>query len=247
MARLSPSYLAGRTVLISYPKSGRTWLRYIFNLMSLDVVFSHAGHGTGGSHNIGRAFAGCKKTVLGRKTLFLHRNVLDTCVSYYFQIHRTDLVPGAFDFERKVDRLSREHRLPPRDIGEFVCHPIWGVENICRFNRAWLDYFSGRPDSLIVSYDQIRADPETHLPALLDFVGAPEYHLEEVVKRSSFETMRTLELTGANEGLRLYGMRQGDPESLKLRKGRVRGYVQYLTKDVISDAAATAATYGLTI
>jgi hypothetical protein len=31
---------------ISYPKSGRTWVRYVLSLAEVRVKFSHGGHGT---------------------------------------------------------------------------------------------------------------------------------------------------------------------------------------------------------
>jgi hypothetical protein len=84
-----------------------------------------------------------------------------------------------------------------------------------------------------------------HLPPSLEFVGAREYELEKVLQLCGFEAMHAVEMAGANETLRLYGMRNGDPESLKVRKGRIGGYTQYLSESVITEAARIATAYGL--
>ena len=87
---LTKNWILNRTVFVSYPKSGRTWIRYIFALVNLDVEFTHAGFGTREIKQIGTEFNGVKKSVLGRRNIFMYRNPLDTAVSLYFQIHRTD-------------------------------------------------------------------------------------------------------------------------------------------------------------
>lgn len=245
MKLLSLNFLLGKTVLLSYPKSGRTWLRYIFDLLGSDVTFTHAGHGT--NNNIGKPFSGLKHSVVGRKTIFLHRNVLDTAVSFYFQVHRHAFVPGAFMFERKVVRLQRSNLMPPLDMGEFILHPSWGIENVCKFNRAWGDYFFCRRDTHVVSYEQLREGPELFLPPLLNFVGARDYCLADIIQQSSFSAMQAVESEGANEKLRLHGLRDADPESLKVRKGHIRGYRDYLSADIIERADGIALKYGFRI
>ncbi len=243
----NPNNLTGRTVLISYPKSGRTWLRYIFHMLGLDVELTHAGYGTGGAKNIGKPFQHLKKRVMGRRNIFLHRNPLDTCVSLYFQVHRTDLISGAYEYQRKYRKLARAARLPPQDMDEFALHPVWGVENVCKFNAAWLAYLADRPCSMVLSYEHLREDPEARLTTLLEFIGAEPCDLAAVIDGSRFEKMRLKEIAGTDQELRLNGPQLADVDALKVRRGKVQGYTDYLSTGAIAEASRIAAAYGFEV
>jgi hypothetical protein len=68
-------------VFVSYPKSGRTWIRYIFHLVGRQVRFTHAGQGTSNPSEIGTKFKRVRGSVLQDKNMFMYRNALDTAVS----------------------------------------------------------------------------------------------------------------------------------------------------------------------
>ena len=57
---------------ISFPKSGRTWMRYVFHLVGCPVTFTHAGHGTS-QREMGEPFSGVDTSELRSKNIFLHR------------------------------------------------------------------------------------------------------------------------------------------------------------------------------
>ena len=59
--------------------------------------------------------------------------------------------------------------------------------------------------------------------------------------------MKSIEMSGDGKDLFLYGLRNDDPETLKVRKGKMRGYFDYLDADAIARASRTAATYGFEI
>jgi hypothetical protein len=235
--------------LISYPKSGRTWVRYVFALAGAKVKFSHGGHGTATLEEIGNEYAGLQETVLRQKNILLHRNVLDTAVSLYFQIHRRNLSSDNAGHLEMVDKLKKLGRLPPIDIDEFVLHPIWGCGQISKFNRGWCDYLQNERRALIVKYEDLRKDPSLWFKTLFDFLGCKNYDLDHLVSESSFQKMRAVELQpkGVRKGLRLYGLKDGDYDSLKVRKGAVKGYVEYLRPETIAAAALIAKEYGFDI
>jgi hypothetical protein len=231
-------------VFISYPKSGRTWMRYIFRLLNADVWFTHAGHGTKRSSILKpRQFSELTLSRLGEKNIFMYRNPLDTAVSLYFQIHKHEL----FSLKKKlsvgyiVSALSG--RLPPKDINKFVLHPAFGVENICRFNRAWLDHFNNMPDSLVVTYEEAKTDLPDVINKFITYLDLPPCDIDEIVKKSDFSEMKKFELEKESKELRLHGMRSEDPETMKVRKGLVKGYQDYLDTNTIEAAKKIAARY----
>lgn len=239
-----------KLVFISYPKSGRTWMRYVFHLLSeVELRLTHAGYGTERAALLRqKTFRGINPKYLGDKNLFMHRNPLDTAVSMYFQIHKH--VFRGLKKKLKLDYLKTAVRgkLPPRDIRSSVLHPALGVENICKFNRAWLDYFSDNlPQCPIVTYEDAKDDLRRVINVFVDYLDLPETKVEEVLAKSSFSKMKKVELQGAPKELKLYGMQSNDPETMKVRKGVVRGYTEYLDDATIESARGIANRYGFDV
>lgn len=60
--------------------------------------------------------------------------------------------------------------------------------------------------------------------------------------------MQKLEMSkGLNKKLRLHGLHKGDRESLKLRRGKVQGYKDYLSPATVEDARKVATRYDFEI
>jgi len=233
-----------RTVFISFPKSGRTWMRYIVHLLGSEVIFTHAGYRSSGKKEIGRRFSGVQTSVIGEKNIFMYRDPLDTAISLYFQIHNSDFARGNKGYFKKFIRLALLGRLPPKDISKFVLHPVWGVENICRFNRGWIDYLGDKPNSLIIQYEDAKKDTALTIQKLADFIGISEYDAQDIATKSSFDEMKKLELTvGKSKELRLYGKKSNNNDSMKVRRGVVAGYKEYLDESVIEKARVIAAEF----
>ncbi|MGN6487949.1 MAG: sulfotransferase domain-containing protein [Devosia sp.] len=237
--------LFGRPAFVSYPKSGRTWMRYMLHLAQVRVRFTHAGHGTS-ARGMGQAFEGVKLAALGPRNIFMHRNPLDTAVSMYFQIHKVEFREGAPGFEEtKGTLVSRGVSLPPTVIEEFVGHPTWGMENILRFNRAWLEQ-AERERMLVVTYEEARQDPEAVLSRVLSHLRRSGRNIDDIVRRSDFAEMQKLERAGADKALKLHGD-TGDGDAQKVRRGKVRGYVDYLSPDTVAACSKLAREYGFEV
>lgn len=217
------------------------------NLLGGKVAFTHAGHGTSKLNEIGEPFSGIKRSVLGEKNIFMYRNPLDTAVSMYFQIHKKDFQINSRKFLKKYFKLAIRRRLPPKDINKFVLHPIWGVENICKFNRAWHDLIAESKDGLILSYEDARNDPSSAIQRLIDFTGAKSMNPTEIAEKSSFDSMKKLEMQGGSKELRLHGLRNSDQESMKVRRGVIGGYRDYLSEETILEARKVAHLYNFEV
>jgi hypothetical protein len=230
-------------VFLSYPKSGRTWVRYALDLAGLDAHFSHAGTGSR-RHALGQPFRGVDATkYAGRRIIFMHRNPIDTTVSYFFQVHRRELIKGSWKYLRRYPLYALSGRWPPNDMAEFFMHPGYGVEKVCKFNRAWLDHLSGNSDALVLTYEDLSADGEGTFARLLTFLGQSPGRAAELVAKTRFERMQEVE-SKAPQGRALSPGVDGDPESMKVRRGKVQGYVDYLETDMIERCRAIAARYG---
>jgi hypothetical protein len=230
-------------VFLSYPKSGRTWVHYALDLAGITIHFSHGGTGSR-RHALGRPLNGIDASkYAGRRIIFMHRNPIDTTISFYFQVHRRELIPGTWKHLRRYPRYVLTNRWPPAALEAFVMHPGYGVEKVCRFNRAWIDHLSGQPGALIINYEDLAVSGEAVLAKVLDFLGGDPKRAAELIEKSRFDKMQTLESTSP-QGRALTPGVEGDPESMKVRRGKVRGYVDYLDAQTIERCREIAARYG---
>ena len=152
--------MSASPTIVSFPKSGRTWVRYALALDDVRPTFTHAGHGAR-TLELGRTFRGTPNWLRDTPILFIYRNPIDTAVSYYFQLTRKDLRKSSGRWLKRAPILAALGRLPPTDIDDFVRDPRYGVPLICAFNRGWLDALSDwTKRHLVVRYEDLKMDPE---------------------------------------------------------------------------------------
>ena len=176
-------------LIVSHPKSGRTWLHFALTEAGITARFTHAG-ASKNRMKMGSPFRGIRASLRDQPLVFLHRNPIDTAVSYYYQIHRRILRRWSARWFRLWVPLFLRRAFPPRDIGAFVLHPHYGVEKICAYNRTWLDHLKNRGDCLIITYEAMRADPATGFQKILDFRGITGTTGVTMADLSTFEKMR---------------------------------------------------------
>ena len=132
--------------------------------------------------------------------------------------------------------------LPPTQIDAFVLHPNHGIEKICAYNRAWLDYLERRSDCLIVTYEEMRAAPAEGFQKILDFFGETGVSGQHLADTATFERMKAAEKE--KKSTILSQTKSNDPDSAKVRKGKVRGYVEELKSESAAECHRIAAAYG---
>jgi hypothetical protein len=196
---------------------------------------------------LGRPFERVPEELRDRPVLLLHRNPLDTAVSFFFQVTRKDFAPGTLKHLQRILPLWAGGRLPPGGIDAFVLHPGYGVEAVCRFNRGWIDHVAGRDDSLIVTYEALRADPRDGFAAVLRFLGRDAGGVDALVEAASFENMRAREEARVPKKSGFLRPDRADAETRKVRRGKVEGYVDYLLPETVERARAVAARYGFEV
>lgn len=152
-----------------------------------------------------------------QKIVFLHRDPRDVVVSGYFQATKR---VGVF-------RSS---------MSEFLRNPRHGLRKVLIFNQRWLRATEGRDDVCIVTYEAMHADVEAELHRVVAFFGKPvdpAAH-RKALKAGRFETMQQNEASGVYQqryGAILAPGQAGDPDSFKVRRGKVSGYVDYLSPE----------------
>jgi Sulfotransferase domain len=232
----------GETIILSIPKSGRTWVRtflcaYLCKRHGLEftlqpgrynkpgfpkVVFSHDlfEHRTKGDlwDRIRGKYLIPRRELRRARIVLLLRDPRDCFVSLYMQITRRDPSADAALKNKTVSDLLRNKR--------------FGIRSMVRTMNAWLDEFSGRDDLILVRYESLRASPADHFRDLLAVLGETEPDtsiFQQALDFSQFENMQKLEAAGVFDSNILLPGDVRDPESFKVRRGKVGGHREYLS------------------
>lgn len=227
--------------LASYPKSGRTWFRFILSnyfdraeklgaSVNLHTMFSvlpnyalDDGRGMGAFRFAHRrpdlplilvSHFPYRRFLFGdKRIIFMVRDPRDVMVSAYF--HAT----------------KHKHRFQG-DMTEFLKDAEQGVADLIRYLNGWAKGLRRHPH-LILSYEKLQADTENQTEKALRFLGCriDVGALRESVVVSRFEAMRDLEKA---EGIPDHDYDRGDEESLRMRRGKAGGFTEYLTPAHVS-------------
>ncbi len=220
-------------VVISYPKSGRTFVRAMLarlykrrfgiderSLLEFPllrraptgaplVLFSHGGDAMRRPNQIHIEPADYRH----KKIVLIGRHPGDIAVSRYHHLrHRS----------RNVAR----QRLADQPLESFVWTDQGGIPSIVTF----LNQFAALPGVTILRYEDFLAEPAIPLRTLAEAVGlaVSEDDIADAVAFGSLPNLKQLEREGYFTSSRLRQARRGDEQSGKVRKGTSGGYREHL-------------------
>ncbi len=201
-------------VVVSFPKSGRSWYLVLLSELSLKVRLDHAGSDLGLAKSLEELDTSTASNY--SKIALLVRDPRDAVVSGYYHLR---------------DRSGRAYS---GSMSEFIRDPRFGIEKAVRFNLMWSEFLASN-SGLCISYEDTHADAFGTLRKILSFFGESrtDDQIRRVADRNSFSDMRGREERGeySQFGKALGATRAGDASSLKLRKGQVAGYQDDLNED----------------
>jgi len=237
-------------VIVSFGKSGRTWLRVMlsrfyqlkhglpeYSLIAFDnlhaknrdiplIFFTH--------DNYLKDFVGnadSKKDYYQKKVVLLVRDPRDVVVSQYFQ--------WKFRMNSWKKRLNK-YPAHGSNISEyeFAMDQNQGLPKIVDFLNLWAKEAGKIDQLLVVRYEDMRRDTAGVLGQILDFIGTPATPEErqDVVNFSSMENMKKMEQkrTFSFSGSRMAPGDRKNPDSFKVRRGKVGGFSDYFDEDQVN-------------
>jgi hypothetical protein len=234
-------------VLMSWGKSGRTWLRVMLsrayqlksgldarelldfdNLKKLDpqlpaVFFTH--------NNYLRDYTGNAESMnhfVGKRVVLLVRDPRDVAVSQFFQ----------WQFRMRPNKKFIND-YPPHgaDIGvwDFVLDKDAGLPRIVDYFNGWARAIPEVKDVLVVRYEDMRKDPGMVLSNILAFTGTgvTQQQVQEAVEFAAYDNMKKMEQEKffKSSGARVKPGDKDNPQSFKVRKAKVGGYRDYFTDE----------------
>jgi hypothetical protein len=232
-------------VVVSFGKSGRTWLRVMLSR------FYQVKHGLAERHLIGfdnlhyknraipriffthdnyvKDYTGntdSKVDYYSKKVVLLVRNPADVAVSQYHQ-WRYRMRPKKKelnDYPAHGEEVS---------VFDFVARREAGLPKVIGFLNGWAQEIPQLKEILVIRYEDMRARPEEALGKIVSFVGTPgtAEEVREAVAFASFENMKKMEQkrTFWMSGGRMVAKDRKNPNSFKVRRAKVGGYRDYFS------------------
>jgi Sulfotransferase domain len=219
-----------KPICISYPKSGRTWLRMILNSLDIDMEYSHLDTGAD-RKSWGKRFDELDiPCIVREKIVFLHRDPRDVVVSMFYEFTKRQL-----PILDQVQREKYEARglIPPLTLSEFVRSPRFGIEKTIIFNIRCKEKLNAH----LLSYEDLSTNPTEQINKLIQYleIDRPFDQINKAVVENNFSSMRKREATGdipANMTGRLGPTDPSDINSYKVRKGVVGGWATEMDVEI---------------
>lgn len=245
---------ASSLIIIAHPKSGNTWLKVMLTRLYQvrhgipDADFSKYSElavrnpdiprfaATNGYYSyegmVGKALTGGLDApqLRHKPVVFLARNPCDIGVSWYFQFTRRQSAHKQELINHFIAQPIDRHHI---SMWEFVRHSDIGLPFLIDYLNTWEHALKGLDRALLIRYEDLRADPGAVLRQITELMGDrfSDQEIQGAVDFASFDNLRQMESSGffRQGGLTLRNPK--DPESFKVRRGKVQGYRDYFTPE----------------
>lgn len=222
--------------LFSFPKSGRTWLRYIL------ANYINEYYKLGLEVNLHTMFTLIPNDDMDiQKGLSSYRYVKDTRFPLLVAFHKvlkpysegSNIVLLRNTYDLLVSEYFQHVYLLKRfegSIKEFIRQKNGSLYGYCSFVNS-LEFTT--TNLLVITYEMMSKDITLVVKEVLTYleIEIDEAILDKSIEQSSFENMRKDEV---KRGIPGYKGDQNNPESLRMREGKVDHYSKYLDKDDIA-------------
>ena len=232
------------TMLVSYPRSGNTWTRFLIaNLVYSDQNVDFTNIERLVPDTSSQSSRGLKKTPRPRiikshdyfdprypKTIYIVRDPRDVALSYYDFHRRNSFIDDNVTLKEFVDRFV-DGRLVSAGWG------TWG-ENVA----SWVYSRRNSNSFLLLQYMDLHANPEAQLERVSKFLGIdPDpARISKAIENSSANRMRQLEKLQYNEWVNSQGYLARRAKKKRVRKdipfvggAKVNGWREAMPEDSI--------------
>jgi len=228
---LSYTYPKGQYFLISFPKTGRTWLMHMIHQMkdlSSDPL-KNQEHFIFNEHDNSEIiiengyrnnpldifkFTGRNRYRRG-KVIFLVRDPRDVVVSHFHQVTKRAKNPFVFN-----------------SISDFVRHETLGFNRIIKYYNLWYKNKRIPQDFLLVRYEYLLVNGIQELQKINNYLSlnVSISDIEKVYENSSANKMRKKEIANQLKGFEDFGI---EKNQLKVRNAKIGGYFNELSREDI--------------
>src|SRR3989344_6581833 len=214
-----------------YPKTGRTWLRFMLG----NALVDH--YSLGLELDLTNIYSIISNDKLGRlpdqptfayegivpkieMSHLLYSSPLHSHVNTIFLTCDPRDVMVSHWLHNKYQRHSFGGNL-----SEFITNPNVGINAFLRHLNSWAPHIH---EEQVVTYESMRFNPVDALRKVIDRfrLSIPENTIIDAVEQSDIDTMREKEV---NQGIAGHMYDRTNPNALRVRRGVVGGYVNYFS------------------
>ncbi len=247
---------SSQLLIIGHPKSGNTWLRVMVSRLYgirhglPDNLIAHSDEmhrrnpaipriaATNGHYSyegeVGKklALGAADNSLRHKPAIFLARNPLDVAVSWFFQFTKRQS-------KQKQELINHwiEHPIDRNAVTmwDFVRHSDIGLLSLIDYMNDWERNIQALPKGKLMSYEALRTDPGTFLKQLGEHMGDPfsEDEIKGAVEFGAYDNLKALESQGHFKQGGMVRRNPGDPNSAKVRRGKINGYRDYFTPEQV--------------
>jgi alcohol sulfotransferase len=228
--------------VVSYPKSGRTWLRSMLTVYfsriygtPADILYDFANIHAFDSRapklfftheaaysDVPDSLAIDRKRFEKKKVIFLARDPRDVIVSLYaHRVHRDKTWEGP--------------------IEDFIASPEGGYETALRYYHLWSEFLAKHEDAIVLRYEDFHREPGKSFEELLRFLNQPvdSKAIRATVEETEFARLKKMESQSAFQSGRLRTKEPENPEAYKVRRGKIGGFTKDLNPALAQEIGAT--------
>jgi hypothetical protein len=240
--------------VVRHPKTGGTWLRVLitrlyaakYGLPSQRVVRTDELHNLDERVPVFLSSSGYLSWERGwgdivasdpvfreKKLLLLARHPGDIIVSWYIQFTKRT---SAFKREMMLAEMENPIDRETIDRWDFIRHPEIGLPHVIDYYNYWHANVERLPHALVVRYEDLRSDTAAQCERIGAFLGEAftPGQIDDAVDFASFDKLREKERSGYFDNRSLTLRDASDPDTLKVRRGKVGGYRDDLPPDQLA-------------
>ena len=157
-----------------------------------------------------------------KKVIMLFRDPRDVVVSLYFEVNK------------RSRKATKKERRGDVNLMDFVVGPRSRMSRMISVLNDWRKALKSHPDCLWISYEDLRADTRGKFFQLLEHIGFDTINEDFVVKAIEFAEFENMKKMEAEDRFKTNILRPGDPsdpDSYKVRRGEIGGYVRYFREE----------------
>jgi Sulfotransferase domain len=164
-----------------------------------------------------------------RKVILLVRDPRDIVVSLYYQLSKrsSPLTQAVFEVPENLSEMT---------LFDFVRDQRAGLPRVIEWLNRWQRLIAEMPESLTLHYEHLRSDTISDLAKVARLIGwdCSQAQIQAAVDFADFDKLKSLERRKFFQSGRMQPGDPGDPDSYKVRRGKVGGYREDFTPEQIA-------------
>ena len=200
----------GKTILLSYPRSGSTWLRYCIEFLTKRLTKGYDTPGVTMENGLGRLVdigVDCNKPPIVYK-----RHGHTPRERSFYDMDNDNLILLLRNYKECVVR----HHIGKQNFEKMFYSQTQGYRNgSLDYVGCLQTYEAWRGKKLLIYYEDLISDPEPELEKVLNLLGADRTHLRELVDHLDFHRKQSVHVyAGENQTGGHLSYTKGDPDKL---------------------------------